>query len=181
MDGALVAAPKPAPVAAACGSADEGFRGTVACSAAGITYRQLDYWARTGLVTPSIRSAAGSGSTRLYSFRDILALQVVKRLLDSGVSLANIRTAIATVGQLQDCQLGSPDLSELTLISDGSGVYLCTSASEVIDLLRGGQAVFGIAVGQVWNDVQATLAPLPRERADTQVADVPRPRLRIVS
>jgi len=68
-----------------------GYRGPTACSAAGITYRQLDYWARTGLVVPSIRGAAGSGSQRLYSFKDILVLKIVKRLLDAGISLQNIR------------------------------------------------------------------------------------------
>ena len=62
-----------------------GYRGPVACTAAGITYRQLDYWARTGLLQPSIRAARGSGSQRLYSFRDILVLKVVKKLLDAGV------------------------------------------------------------------------------------------------
>ena len=71
-----------------------GYRGPSACQIAGITYRQLDYWARTSLVVPSIRSAAGSGSQRLYSFKDILVLKVVKRLLDTGVSLQNIRTAV---------------------------------------------------------------------------------------
>src|SRR6266566_8611192 len=71
-----------------------GYRGPTACAAAGITYRQLDYWARTGLVEPSIRSASGSGSQRLYSFRDIIALKIVKRLLDTGVSLQNIRIAV---------------------------------------------------------------------------------------
>ena len=71
-----------------------GYRGPTACAAAGITYRQLDYWARTGLVAPSVRTATGSGTQRLYSFRDILVLKVVKRLLDTGVSLQNIRTAV---------------------------------------------------------------------------------------
>lgn len=156
---------------------DSGFRGPVACAAAGISYRQLDYWARTGLVTPSVRGASGSGSARLYSFRDILALQVVKRLLDSGVSLANIRIAVATLATLGCAE----DLSGLTLISDGIGVYLCTSPTEVIDLLRGGQGVFGIAVGQVWDEVQANLAPFPQERCEPVSQVVPRPRLRIVS
>src|SRR5690606_12921925 len=73
---------------------ETGYRGPTACRAAGITYRQLDYWARTGLVEPSIRTASGSGSQRLYSFRDILVLKVVKRLLDTGVSLQQIRTAV---------------------------------------------------------------------------------------
>ena len=71
-----------------------GYRGATACVAAGISYRQLDYWARTGLVEPSVRGAAGSGSQRLYGFRDILVLKIVKRLLDTGVSLQNIRTAV---------------------------------------------------------------------------------------
>ena len=73
---------------------DTGYRGPTACNAAGITYRQLDYWARTGLVEPTVRSATGSGSQRLYSFRDILLLKVIKRLLDAGVSLQQIRTAV---------------------------------------------------------------------------------------
>ena len=71
-----------------------GYRGPTACQAAGITYRQLDYWARTELVVPTIRGATGSGSQRLYSFKDILVLKVVKRLLDTGVSLQNIRVAV---------------------------------------------------------------------------------------
>ena len=75
-------------------SSDIGYRGATACVAAGISYRQLDYWARTGLVEPGVRGAAGSGSQRLYSFRDILVLKIVKRLLDTGVSLQNIRTAV---------------------------------------------------------------------------------------
>ena len=54
-----------------------GYRGPTACQIAGITYRQLDYWARTGLVKPSIRGAKGSGSQRLYSFKDILTLKIV--------------------------------------------------------------------------------------------------------
>ena len=71
-----------------------GYRGPTACAAAGITYRQLDYWARTGLVEPSVRPAHGSGTQRLYSFRDVVVLKIVKRFLDTGVSLQNIRTAV---------------------------------------------------------------------------------------
>ncbi len=138
---------------------DVGFRGPVACSAAEITYRQLDYWARTGLVEPSVRPATGSGTQRLYSFRDILVLKVVKRLLDTGVSLQNIRTA---VGHLR--ARGVEDLATLTLMSDGASVYECTSEDEVIDLLQGGQGVFGIAVGKVWREVEGTLSSLPAER-----------------
>lgn len=140
---------------------DTGYRGPTACRAAGITYRQLDYWARTGLVEPSIRGAAGSGSQRLYSFRDILVLKVVKRLLDTGVSLQQIRAAITSLHER-----GVDDLAEITLMSDGASVYECTSADEVIDLVQGGQGVFGIAVGRVWREVEGELAQLPTERAE---------------
>ena len=139
---------------------DIGYRGPTACNAAGITYRQLDYWARTGLVEPSVREASGSGTQRLYSFRDILVLKVVKKLLDAGVSLVNIRTAIGT---LRD--RGVADLAQITLMSDGTTVYECTSTDEVVDLLQGGQAVFAIAVGRHVRDVEGTLAALPGERA----------------
>ncbi len=140
-----------------------GYRGPIACKAVGITYRQLDYWARTGLVKPTVRPATGSGTQRLYSFRDILVLKVVKRLLDTGVSLQQIRIAAT---HLRD--RGVEDLAQITLMSDGASVYECTSADEVIDLVQGGQGVFGIAVGRVWREVEGTLAALPAERADDE-------------
>jgi DNA-binding transcriptional MerR regulator len=136
-----------------------GYRGPTACAAAGITYRQLDYWARTGLVEPTVRAAAGSGSQRLYGFRDILVLKVVKRLLDTGVSLQNIRAAVQHLRAH-----GIDDLAQITLMSDGASVYECTSADEVIDLVQGGQGVFGIAVGRVVREVEGSLAELPSER-----------------
>jgi DNA-binding transcriptional MerR regulator len=145
---------------------DVGYRGPTACAAAGITYRQLDYWARTGLVEPSIRPAHGSGTQRLYSFRDILVLKIVKRLLDTGVSLQQIRTAVQ---HLRDRGVG--DLAQITLMSDGASVYECTSAEEVIDLVQGGQGVFGIAVGRVWREVEGSLAELPSE--STLVEEIP--------
>jgi len=142
---------------------DTGYRGPTACSAAGITYRQLDYWARTGLVEPSVRGATGSGTQRLYGFKDILVLKVVKRLLDTGVSLQQIRVAIS---HLRDH--GVEDLARITLMSDGASVYECTSADEVIDLVQGGQGVFGIALGRVWREVEGELASLPSERAEDE-------------
>ena len=138
---------------------DLGYRGPTACNAAGITYRQLDYWARTGLVEPSVRSATGSGTQRLYSFRDILLLKVIKRLLDAGVSLQQIRAAVAHLRAR-----GTDDLTRVTLMSDGATVYECTSNDEVIDLLQGGQGVFGIAIGGVWREIEGSLAELPSER-----------------
>ena len=138
---------------------NRGYRGPTASKAAGITYRQLDYWARTGLVVPSLRGAEGSGTQRLYSFRDVLVLKVVKRLLDTGVSLQQIRSAVEHLRER-----GVEDLAQITLMSDGASVYECTSADEVIDLVQGGQGVYGIAVGRVWREVEGTLAELPAER-----------------
>ncbi len=139
--------------------ADVGYRGPTACNAAGITYRQLDYWARTGLVEPTVRGATGSGTQRLYSFRDILLLKVIKRLLDAGISLQQIRTAVHHLRER-----GTDDLTRVTLMSDGASVYECTSNDEVIDLVQGGQGVFGIAIGGVWREIEGSLAELPSER-----------------
>ncbi len=141
--------------------ADLGYRGPVACAAAGITYRQLDYWARTELVVPSVRGAHGSGTQRLYSFRDILVLRIVKRLIDTGVSLPNIRAAVDHLAVRS-----SEDVARMTLMSDGATIYECRSADEVIDIVRGGQGVFGIAIDSVWREVEGTLANLPGERPD---------------
>ena len=135
-----------------------GYRGATACAAAGITYRQLDYWARTGLVEPSIRTAHGSGTARLYGFRDILVLKIVKRLLDAGVSLQNIRTAVDHLRRR-----GVVELERITLMSDGASIYECASPDEIIDLLAGGQGVFGIAVGKVWHEVEGSLSLLQGE------------------
>ena len=146
--------------------ANIGYRGPIACSAAGITYRQLDYWARTGLVVPSVRAASGSGSQRLYGFRDILVLRVVKRLIDTGVSLPNIRAAVDHLAERT-----GEDLASLTIMSDGASIYECRSADEVVDLVRGGQGVFGIAVGSVWREVEGSLANLPGEEPDGYVIE----------
>ena len=144
---------------------DLGFRGPVACRAADITYRQLDYWARTGLVVPEVRAAGGSGTQRLYSFRDLLMLKVIKRLLDAGISLQQIRTAVDHLRAR-----GVDDLTEVTLMSDGISVYECTSDDQVIDLLKGGQGMFGIALGRVWRDIEGTLSTLPTERVQDDPA-----------
>lgn len=145
---------------------DGGYKGAVAARAAGISYRQLDYWARTGLVEPTVRNAAGSGTQRLYGFRDILVLKLVKRLLDTGISLQQIRTAIE---QLHAS--GVSDLAEVTLMSDGASVYLCVSPDEVIDLVSQGQGVFGIAVGKVLQEVSTTLVDLESHRETSPASD----------
>ena len=118
---------------------------------------------------PSIRGAKGSGSQRLYSFKDILVLKIVKGLLDTGISLQNIRLA---VDKLRD--RGVSDIAEITLVSDGVSVYECRSSEEIIDLLNGGQGVFGIAVPQIMKELTGTIASFPAERviAETEPDNV---------
>ena len=135
-----------------------GYRVPIACQIAGITYRQLDYWARTDLVVPSIRNAAGSGSQRLYSFKDILVLKIVKQLLDTGISLQNIRKAVDQIRSR-----GVEDLATITLFSDGRTMFECTSKEEVFDLLQGGQGVFGIGIGGAMRELAGSIAEFPAE------------------
>jgi DNA-binding transcriptional MerR regulator len=136
---------------------ETGFRGPVVCKTVGITYRQLDYWARTGLLTPSVRDADGSGSQRLYSFTDVVHLKIIKNLLAAGISLQQIRKAIDYLRS----ELKRP-LEDVTLLSDGRSIYACTSPDEVVDLLAGGQGVFAIAVGKVYEEVQGTITEIRR-------------------
>ena len=130
----------------------EGHRVPEVCKVVGISYRQLDYWARTGLVTPSVREAGGSGTQRLYSFQDLVLLKVIKRLLDAGVSLHRIRQAI---DYLRDNMKRAPQ--GITLMSDGTSIYACESEEEIIDLVKRGQGVFAIALDAVWEDLSGTL------------------------
>lgn len=116
-----------------------GFRGPQVCDIVGITYRQLDYWARTDLLKPSISEARGSGTQRLYSYRDLLDLKVIKRLLDAGVSLKSARRAIVCLRE----GLGE-SLATANLVLNGEGSVLARTGDEIIDLLRGGQGVLNI-------------------------------------
>lgn len=134
-----------------------GYRGPQACKIVGITYRQLDYWTRTGLVEASLRGAQGSGTQRLYSFNDLLQLKVIKRLTEAGASLNKVRQAIDYVRtNLED------DWAKATIATDGNGVYACTSDAEVVDLLRSGQGVLGaiVSVGRVRDELNGTLREL---------------------
>ncbi len=141
----------------------EGYRAPTVCNLVGITYRQLDYWARTDLIRPSIQGARGSGSQRLYSFTDIVQLKVIKRLLDAGMSLKRIRTAVAILArQLESDQ----PLADVTLLSDGASIYAAHSPDEVVDVFRRGQGVFGIAVGPVQEELRGELHDLLAEEAE---------------
>ena len=134
-----------------------GYRAPLVCRLVGISYRQLDYWARTDLIKPSVQDARGSGSQRLYSFPDVVQLKVIKRLLDAGMSLKKIRQAVEILRQQMRSER---PLADVTLLSDGSTIYAATSPDEVVDVFRRGQGVFGIAVGPVQDELEGELHDL---------------------
>ncbi len=142
------------------GGDQEGFRGPAVCKIVGITYRQLDYWDRTELVQPSLRKAEGSGSQRLYSFDDVVRLKVVKRLIDTGVSLQRVRLAV------DELRSRGQNMAETTLIADGTTVYAVDDDQQVLDLVRRGQAVFAIALDPVVQEVRGEVTAFPTERVD---------------
>jgi DNA-binding transcriptional MerR regulator len=133
---------------------DQGYRGPQVCSIVGITYRQLDYWARTDLLTPSISEAKGSGTQRRYSYRDLLELKVIKRLLDAGVSLQSARRALQCLRE----GLGE-DITTANLVLNGAGSVLARKDEEIIDLLKGGQGVLNIVLplGGVVEELDAAI------------------------
>lgn len=148
-----------------------GWRAPQVCNLVGITYRQLDYWARTGLLEPSLQQASGSGSQRLYSFTDVVQLKVIKQLLDAGMSLKKIRSAVEI---LRDQLASDQPLTDVTLLSDGHTIYAATSPDQVMDVLRRGQGVFGIAVGPVHDEVAGAIHQLfPGEGAAAEPASPP--------
>ncbi len=121
---------------------EAGFSGTKAASIVGITYRQLDYWARTDLVRPSLADATGSGSRRRYSYRDLLELRVIKSLLDAGIKLESVRTAFEYLREHVDT-----DIAAAHLVISGSNVLLC-DGDQLIDVMRRGQGVLNVlAIG----------------------------------
>jgi len=136
---------------------DQGFRGPQVCKIVGITYRQLDYWARTDLIRPSIADARGSGTQRRYSYRDLVELKVIKGLLDAGVALQTARRAV----EYLRTTLGD-DIASATLVTDGSGSVLVRTDGELVDLVRRGQGVLSIvALGGVKEALDAAITDLP--------------------
>lgn len=131
-----------------------GYRGSVAMKVAGITYRQLDYWARKSIIEPSIHASNGSGSRRLYSFKDVAIMAVAKRLLDAGVNLVNVTTAIIFLNRYSEDRLRN-----MTIICDGQSVQECDENQENMRrMLASGFAVFAIAVGRIVARVEDDLA-----------------------
>ncbi len=140
-----------------------GYRAPQVCKLVGITYRQLDYWARTNLILPTLQRAHGSGSQRLYSFTDVVQLKVIKNLLDAGMSLKKIRSAV----EILRAELDSDQpLADVTLLSDGQTIYAAHSDQEVVDVLRKGQGVFSIAIGPVQDQVEGAIHQLFPEESE---------------
>ncbi len=135
----------------------QGYRAPHVCKLVGITYRQLDYWARTDLLQPSLRAAEGSGTQRLYSFSDLVQLRMIKGLLDAGLHLNRIRQA---VDWLREQEIDQP-LTEANLVSDGSTILASFdregTQEYLMDALQRGQGVFAIAVGQIQRDLEGEL------------------------
>jgi DNA-binding transcriptional MerR regulator len=146
----------------------EGYRGPQVCKVVGITYRQLDYWARTDLLRPSISEARGSGSQRRYSYDNLLHLKVIKRLLDAGISLQQARRAV-------DCLRSTgEDLATANLVIDDGRSVLARSGEEVIDLLKGGQGVLNVvALGPVVSELSAAILELARPAAAKPAGEPP--------
>jgi DNA-binding transcriptional MerR regulator len=117
---------------------DEGFSGTRTAQVVGISYRQLDYWARTNLIRPSLADAAGSGTRRRYSYRDLLELKVVKKLLDAGIRLESVREVFAYLREHMNT-----DVASAHLVISGSDVLLC-DGDDLINVLRRGQGVLNV-------------------------------------
>ena len=150
-----------------------GYRAPQVCKLVGITYRQLDYWARTNLIRPSLQEATGSGSQRRYSFSDVVQLKVIKRLLDAGMSLKKIRFAVEILRE--QMSLDQP-LADVTLLSDGQTIYAAHSEEEVVDVFRRGQGVFGIAIGPVEEEVVGAIHQLfPEEEEFAGVVEAGAP------
>ena len=141
-----------------------GFSGPLVCRLTGVTYRQLDYWARTGLVTPSITPATGSGSKRAYSYGDVLEVKVIKSLLDAGVALTKTRQAV-------ECLRGAlgADLASASLVLSEHGSVLAHSDGDLVDLLRGGQGVFNIVpLGGVVAELSTTISSVQETTSERE-------------
>jgi DNA-binding transcriptional MerR regulator len=117
---------------------EEGFSGTRTAQVVGISYRQLDYWARTNLIRPSLADATGSGSRRRYSYRDLLELKVVKKLIDAGIRLESVREVFTYLREHMNT-----DVASAHLVISGNDVLLC-DGDDLITVLRQGQGVLNV-------------------------------------
>ena len=145
---------------------EDGFSGKAAAQIVGITYRQLDYWARTDLVRPSLADAKGSGSRRRYSYHNLLELKVIKGLLDAGIKLENVREVFTFLGDLEI------EVTTANLVIQGSRTVLVQNEGELIDLLKKGQGVLNILpLAGVKQEIDAAIVEL-RPSADGTVTSI---------
>ncbi len=143
----------------------QGYTGPEVCKITDISYRQLDHWTTTGLIVASIRNIKGSGFHRLYSFNDIVLVKLVNKLREAGISLQKIRIALKNVSKL----LGKKqNITDLSIFSDGSSIYVISENDQMIDLLKKGQAVFGISLGPVHTETEAEIFSLYPEKISAQ-------------
>ena len=135
---------------------ETGFSGTRTAEIVGITYRQLDYWARTDLVRPSMADAKGSGTRRKYSYRDLLELKIIKQLLDAGIKLETVRDVFSNLRQ----HVGE-DITSANIVIDGGTAVLARDDGELVDLVRTGQGVLNVlSLGRVAQEVDASISEL---------------------
>ena len=139
----------------------QGYTGPEVCKITGITYRQLDHWTTTSLVDASIRNIKGSGYHRIYSFQDIIKIKLVNKLREAGVSLQKIRLALKNVKQILGKNI---DISDVSIFSDGKSIYVITNNNEMLDLIKQGQAVFGISLGPIHTETEAEIHSLYPEK-----------------
>ena len=140
---------------------EPGYSGTQTAKVVGISYRQLDYWARTDLIRPSLSDATGSGSRRAYSYNDLLELKAIKKLLDSGIKLEQVRKVFEYLRKHV-----TTDIAAAHIVIDGGSVVLC-DGDQLVDVLRNGQGVLNVlSLGGVREELEADLAPMSTETVD---------------
>ena len=145
----------------------QGYTGPEVCKITGITYRQLDHWTTSSLIKASIRNLKGSGFHRIYSFQDIIQIKLVNKLREAGVSLQKIRIALQNIESVLGQNI---NLSDVSIFSDGKSIYVITDNDQMIDLLKKGQAVFGISLGPVHVEAEAEIFSLYPDKVSTNKA-----------
>lgn len=145
----------------------QGYTGPEVCKITGISYRQLDHWTTSSLIQASIRNLKGSGFHRIYSFQDIIQIKLVNKLREAGVSLQKIRIALKNIDSLLGDNI---NISDVSVFSDGKSIYVISDNDQMIDLLKKGQAVFGISLGPVHTEAEAEVFSLYPDKVSTKNA-----------
>ena len=145
----------------------QGYTGPEVCKITGITYRQLDHWTTSSLINASIRNLKGSGFHRIYSFQDIIQIKLVNKLREAGVSLQKIRIALKNIQKVLGDDIS---ISDVSVFSDSKSIYVISDNDQMIDLLKKGQAVFGISLGPVHSEAEAKIFSLYPDKVSAENA-----------